>query len=266
MRRPLNNSSTSGPARVAAALAILTLGACAGPKPTPIPPPAPGAPAVEPTPRFEPLSEYGNHSPYRVLGKTYRVLASANNYKERGIASWYGPNFHGKPTSNQETFDMYAFTAAHRTLPRPSYARVTRLDNGASVVVRINDRGPFKSGRIIDLSYAAAKKLDMIREGTTRVEVEAIHPENGDGRPEVATANHIFLQLGAFASRDNALKLLNRLRRREVAQAQLQSTQDSGGQPLHRVRVGPLTDEAAAESLAGRLAGWGFGQARLIFE
>lgn len=261
---PLNSPCNSRHLQVLLlGLSILLLAACASRPSTPQPPRQPGS---EPTPRAEPLSPVGNHSPYRVMGKTYRVLASANGYKEHGIASWYGPNFHGKPTSNQETFDMYAFTAAHRTLPLPSYARVTRLDTGASVVVRVNDRGPFKKGRIIDLSFAAAEKLDMIRDGTARVEVESIVPEGGDNRPVIASANHVFLQLGAFSDRDNALALIGRLRQRDIDAAQLKSSRDRGGREMHRVRVGPLADAASAESLAGRLMRWGFGQARVVFE
>ncbi len=229
-------------------------------------PSSPRYPAAEPVPRSEPLSAVGNHSPYRVMGKTYQVLASANGYKEQGIASWYGPNFHGKPTSNQEIFDMHALSAAHRTLPLPSYVRVTRLDTGASVVLRVNDRGPFKKGRIIDLSFAAAERLDMIKAGTARVEVEAIVPEGGDRRPNVTTANEVFIQVGAFSSRDNALAMLNQLRQREVDAAQLQTTKNSRGNEVHRVRVGPLSDASSAEDLAKKLAGWGFDNPTVVFE
>ncbi|MFK7955434.1 MAG: septal ring lytic transglycosylase RlpA family protein [Lysobacterales bacterium] len=229
-------------------------------------PAPPRHPAVEPTPRAEPLSAVGNHSPYRVMGATYRVLASANGYNEQGIASWYGPNFHGKPTSNQEIFDMYAFTAAHRTLPLPSYVRVTRLDTRDSVVVRVNDRGPFKKGRIIDLSFAAAERLNMINAGTARVEVSVILPEGGDNRPSVATANNVFLQVGAFSRRENALAMLNQLRQREISAAQLQTTRDPRGNAVHRVRVGPLSDPSSAEILAKKLTGWGFTNPSVVFE
>ncbi len=135
----------------------------------------------EPEVKDEPRSRYGNRS-YTVLGKTYRVLDSGEGYAEEGVASFYGKKFHGRLTSNQEVYDMNAFSAAHRSLPLPSYVRVTNLDNGKSVVVRVNDRGPFHSGRVIDLSYAAAVKLDFIRKGTTRVEVRALQPEAGDSR------------------------------------------------------------------------------------
>jgi rare lipoprotein A len=130
----------------------------------------------EPDVRDEPHSRYGNRSPYTVLGKTYRVLDSAEGYDETGIASYYGNKFHGRRTSNLEVYDMYAFTAAHKTLPLPSFARVTNLANGRSVIVRVNDRGPFHDGRIIDLSYAAAVKLGVDRMGTARVEVKGLMP------------------------------------------------------------------------------------------
>ncbi|MCC7246997.1 MAG: septal ring lytic transglycosylase RlpA family protein [Lysobacter sp.] len=135
----------------------------------------------EPEVKDEPRSRFGNRS-YSVLGKTYRVLDSGEGYLEEGQASFYGKKFHGRLTSNQEVYDMNAFSAAHRSLPLPSYVRVTNLDNGKSVVVRVNDRGPFHSGRIIDLSYAAAVKLDFIRKGTTRVEVRALLPDDPENR------------------------------------------------------------------------------------
>ncbi len=134
----------------------------------------------EPVPKDEPRSRYGNRSPYTVLGQTYSVLPSAKGYVERGIASWYGSKFHGRATSNFEPYDMYQFSGAHRTLPLPSYVRVTNLDNGRSVIVRINDRGPFHQGRLIDLSYAAAVRLGVNLTGTAPVEVRAIDPDDPD--------------------------------------------------------------------------------------
>src|SRR5690606_15452072 len=126
-------------------------------------------------------------SPYQVLGRSYHVRDSATGFVETGIASYYGNKFHGRRTSNQEVYDMYAFTAAHKSLPLPSFARVTNLDNGRSVVVRVNDRGPFHEGRVVDLSYAAAVKLDIHRQGTGRVEVRGLGP--GDATPpQLATA------------------------------------------------------------------------------
>ena len=137
----------------------------------------------DPVPRKEPLSRYGNPETYEVFGRTYRVQRSARGHVERGIASWYGPGFHAERTSSGEPYDMYAMTAAHKTLPIPVYVRVTNLENGRSVVVRVNDRGPFVGDRIIDLSYTAAHKLDMTRKGTAPVEIRVIEP--GDELPSV---------------------------------------------------------------------------------
>lgn len=171
--------------------AALLLAACASapirpvrPLPAP-PPPLPAQPPGSPTdlgqvpdavPRDEPRSALGNPPFYVVAGRRYAVMASANGYIERGVASWYGADFHGLKTSTGEPYDMFAMTAAHKTLPLPCYARVTNLSNGRSVVVRINDRGPFVANRIIDLSYTAAVKLDMIRNGTAFVQVETLSP------------------------------------------------------------------------------------------
>ena len=145
----------------------------------------------EPVPKAEPRSRYGNKPTYSVLGRSYHVLPSAKGYVERGTASWYGSKFHGYRTSSFEPYDMFRFSAAHKTLPLPSYARVTNLDNGKSVVVRVNDRGPFHEGRVIDLSYAAAVKIGVWPKGTARVEVRAIDPDDPDDTrvaPRVASA------------------------------------------------------------------------------
>jgi rare lipoprotein A (peptidoglycan hydrolase) len=142
-------------------------------------------------PRVEPRSRYGNPPFYDVFGKRYYVLSSSVAYVERGVASWYGPGFHQVRTSTGEPYDMYGMTAAHKTLPLPAYVRVTNLQNGRSVVVRVNDRGPFVGNRIIDLSYTAASKLDMLRNGTAMVEVRAIDPSvpmRDQGTPLLAVA------------------------------------------------------------------------------
>ena len=154
--------------------------------PAPAPPaPLPPAPVRSPqglleipdaVPRYEPRSPYGNPPFYDVFGKRYFVLSSSADYVERGVASWYGPGFHKIRTSTGEIYDMYGMTAAHKTLPLPAYVRVTNLQNGRSVVVRVNDRGPFVGNRIIDLSYTAAAKLDMLRNGTAMVEVRSVGP------------------------------------------------------------------------------------------
>jgi len=133
---------------------------------------------AEPRIASEPMSDYGNRSPYTVLGKDYKVLDTSADYDETGLASYYGQKFHGRKTSNHEVYDMYQFTAAHKTLPLPSFALVTNLDNGKDVIVRVNDRGPFHDGRVIDLSYAAAVKLGITGRGTGRVEVKALHPND----------------------------------------------------------------------------------------
>ena len=142
---------------------------------------------VEPRVVDEPRSPIGNRSPYTVLGRQYHVMDRHHDYVEQGLASYYGAKFHGRLTSNREVYDMYAFTAAHKTLPLPSFARITNLDNGRSVVVRVNDRGPFHDGRVVDLSYAAAVKLDIVRQGTGRVEVRALAP--GDTGSLLASAS-----------------------------------------------------------------------------
>jgi peptidoglycan lytic transglycosylase len=142
------------------------------PAPLETPPPAQSVPDV--VPRIEPRSRTGNPPFYDVLGKRYFVLSSSSGYVERGVASWYGPGFHKVRTSIGEPYDMYGMSAAHKTLPLPAYVRVTNLQNGRSVVVRVNDRGPFVGNRIIDLSYTAASKLDMLRNGTAMVEVRTL--------------------------------------------------------------------------------------------
>jgi rare lipoprotein A len=179
--------------RGAPPLALLLLAACAHapPHPSPARPPAPAPPAPttvlprnapdvyqvpDAVPRDEPRSAFGNPPFYVVAGHRYVVLPSASGYIERGVASWYGTEFHGLRTSTGEPYDMFAMTAAHKTLPLPCYARVTNLSNGRSVVVRINDRGPFVANRIVDLSYSAAARLDMIRNGTAFVQVEVLTP------------------------------------------------------------------------------------------
>jgi rare lipoprotein A len=195
----------------------------------------------EPEPREEPKSRYGNKSPYTVLKKKYFVRDSAEGYKERGIASWYGTKFHGRKTSSQEVYDMCQFSAAHKTLPIPSYARVTRLDTGASVIVRVNDRGPFHEGRVIDLSFAAASKLGINRTGTAKVEVEAI--SGGEAMPPPVTlapeSEKAYLQVASFSNQDNADALKERLQTAGLDHVQVKKHR-SDGNPVWRVRIGPL--------------------------
>lgn len=188
MREPLEKIR---PLAAAAALAML-LAACgsAPRRPVPRPPPtAPAAPQAEvpdAVPRAEPRSAHGNPPFYDVNGRRYTILPSSDNFVERGVASWYGPDFHGHNTSSGEVYDMYGMTAAHRTLPIPCYARVTNLANGRSVIVRINDRGPFVANRIIDLSYSAATRLDIVRTGTAFVELRTLSAS--DARAETPPA------------------------------------------------------------------------------
>lgn len=207
-------------------------------------------------PKVEKRTRAGNPPVYTVLGKTYYVMDDERGYVGKGIASWYGNKFHGEKTSNGEIYDMYAMTAAHKTLPIPSYVRVTNLDNNQQVVVRVNDRGPFHEGRIIDLSYAAASKLDYLGRGTANVKVEAIDPRQSSGvtiaaredevaRQKAATIDaeiyslpaNTYLQVGAFGQLNSADTLVASLSTVTSFPVVVRSA-DS----LHRVRIGPVTD------------------------
>jgi rare lipoprotein A len=223
---------------------------CAGPDTDRAPKrPADVSRVPDAVPRAEPRSASGNPRFYEVFGRRYYVLASAEGHRERGVASWYGEKFHGRRTSSGETYDMYAMTAAHKTVPIPAYARVINLQNGRTVVVRINDRGPFAENRIIDLSYAAAHRLDMIREGTAMVEIEIIGP--GSPAPARVTASRterrgdadgMFVQAGAFRSRENAERLVVRIRDETGGSANVFVREDRvNGQPIYRVRIGPVS-------------------------
>lgn len=196
-------------------------------------------------PRNEPLHRFANRS-YVALGTAYTPQTERRATSEEGLASWYGRRFHGKKTASGELYDMYAMTAAHPTLPIPSYARVTSLANGKTVVVRINDRGPFHSSRIIDLSYTAAHKLGYLGKGSTRVRVESIDPDSYDTQGE-ALQGGIYLQVGAFSQQDNAQQLLGRLTRELEVDASRTRIVLSG--MLHRVQLGPYfnDDEAKAD-------------------
>ncbi|AVP96720.1 septal ring lytic transglycosylase RlpA family lipoprotein [Ahniella affigens] len=220
-----------------------------------IPPDVSAVPDAVPTP--EPLSVYGNRTPYVVLGRKYEVLPSSKGYRERGIASWYGEKFHGRLTSNRESYDMYKMTAAHKTLPLPTYARVTNLENGRTVVLRINDRGPFHENRLIDLSYAAAVKLGIHIKGTGMVEIEALdpdHPDLADLPPPPPPAGHtLFVQVGAYGSRDNARAMADRLEGLGFKDVFLDRVH-TGGELLHRVRIGPLTQVEDADRIIAALA------------
>lgn len=239
-------------------------------------------------------SKTGNPASYTVLGQTYTLLPACKGYHDRGIASWYGLQFHDKRTSDGETYDMYAMTAANKVVPIPCYARVTNLKNGKSVIVKINDRGPFVSNRIIDLSYAAASKLDMLGSGTALVDLQAVGP--GDLPPPAATAvptpdvaalpsvaaitpapppsttppapaaggaPQIFLQVGAYAAQANADSAVKRLSAAGVAHAFALPVTEAG-RTLYKVRIGPLPDVDAVDKLSTQVAGLGFQNAQIV--
>lgn len=229
-------------------------------------------------PRIEPLAS-GPNRPYVVMGKRYVPDTSDRPYRKRGVASWYGRKFHGRKTSNGETYDMFAMTAAHTTLPIPSYVRVTSVSNGRSVIVRVNDRGPFLHNRVIDLSYAAAHRLGMVGPGSSEVVVERITPEQIRAGtwgtesfastapqavaavPTVAepvatstisaastaspvTTGPVFLQIGAFSSETNARALAARAAANMPGNLPVEI--DSTSSSLYRVRIGPFANRDQA--------------------
>ena len=241
-------------------------------------------------PRLEPIVR-GTARPYTAMGRAYTPMTQLAPYRARGMATWYGRRYHGNRTASGEIYDMYAMTGAHPVLPIPSYARVTNLDNGRSAVVRINDRGPFLDGRLIDLSYAAAYKLDIVRNGSGRVEVEAILPGSNPAPPAItaeatpqapapampstaaaalptdvaavqttplpetpaaAQANGFYVQLGAFSVRDNAERFLERMRVALAASDASLSIVSSGS--LHRVHAGPYASRDGALAAAEQIA------------
>jgi rare lipoprotein A len=212
-------------------------------------------------PRNEPRARYGNHSPYEVFGKKYHVLPSSEGYRANGVASWYGSKFHGRRTSSGEPYDMHLATAAHKSLPLPTYAEVTNLDNGKKVIVKINDRGPFKHDRLIDMSYGAALRLGMTGSGTARVEVRVI--EVSDKEPAVSTTPYVnpatpatggtWLQAGAYGKREGAERLTGELERAGLRPA---SIHEVGG--LYRVWLGPYDSQSKVESVVNRAIELGF--------
>lgn len=238
----------------------------------------------EAQPRHEVRTAAGNKSPYTVLGKTYYLMEDETDYRERGIASWYGQKFHGRNTSNGEVYDMFAMTAAHKTLPIPSYVRVTNLDNGRQLVVRVNDRGPFHGDRIIDLSYAAAQRLGFASQGTAPVEVEIVlpggpppppyraesaqastqkpagDPVGSDGLPIPET----FLQVGAFASRDAAEQLKQKIAGLTAYPVAIQVLDREP--PLHRVRIGPVAELEQLRALQTSLRNTAQLQAHIVYD
>jgi len=226
-------------------------------------------------PRNEPLSRYGNPESYKVYGKTYYTLPSSKDYKERGIASWYGTKFHGKRTSSGEPYDLYAMTAAHKTLPLPTYVEVTNLKNGRSVIVKVNDRGPFHDDRLIDLSYTAAAKLDILPYGTGQVEIRAIDPEQTAttatltetvAAPATAGENQtLYLQVGAFSSRDNAQRMQTDLLSQDIGAVRIvEATTDAG--TFFKVQVGPLASHMEANRVTQELKTLGISNSHSIVQ
>lgn len=249
-------------------------------------------------PRHEPRSRGGNPKSYVVLGKRYQVMASSRGYSKRGIASWYGRKFHGRKTSNGETYNMYAMSAAHKTLPIPTYLKVTNLRNGRSTVVRVNDRGPFHENRIIDLSYAAASKLGIVESGTGLVEITAIAPGQPapKRRPKPTTVMaqmpvqssplpvrnsglhkssslserndspvRLYLQIGAFMSRYNADQLRSRLVLNNHTSAIVKQGYNLD-RTIYRVHIGPLASVEEADSLARKLLDLKVGSPKVVIE
>jgi len=229
-------------------------------------------------PRHEVRTRAGNHSPYTVLGQTYYLMEDETDYRERGIASWYGKKFHGRRTSNGEVYDMYAMTAAHKKLPIPSYVRVTNLENDRQVVVRVNDRGPFHENRIIDLSYAAAQRLGFADQGTAEVEVEIIVPgdepppplrADGErfepGRAELdVEAAEAYLQVGAFGAIASAEAEVRRLEALTDLPVVIHSRAEAP--EVHRVRIGPLTRNEQARQLREQLRSNGIEQTHIVYQ
>jgi rare lipoprotein A len=269
-------------------LLLSVLAGCAGTprrevSPAPVTPPPAIAAVPDAVPQPEARSTHGNPPFYDVNGQRYVILASADGFVERGVASWYGPDFHGKNTASGERYDMYAMTAAHRTLPIPCYARITNLSNGHSVIVRINDRGPFASNRIVDLSYSAATKLDIVRPGTAFVELRTVGslsevaassteappapaPQppavSAPGPLEPAAPLALYIQVGAFADPANAQRVLARLQNAQITNAFLLPT-GGAAHPLQRVRVGPIATVDQFDQLVAQLGALGFAEARL---
>ena len=240
-----------------------------------------------------PRGNRGNPAVYEVFGQRYFVLETSVGYRERGMASWYGEDFHGRSTSGGEPYNMYALTAAHKSLPIPTWVEVTHLGNGSRVIVKVNDRGPFVDDRIIDLSYAAAEGLGMVRAGTAMVEVRALGEPVGPAAVGSVTAEltevvspgfsiisaaaaatpgiddrpmqQVYAQVGAFSDRDNALRLVGTLKKGGYDAVFVLSDNGSAGE-LHRVRIGPLADLDEYDDLTERLASLGVNESRLIVE
>lgn len=223
-----------------------------------------------PVPKPEPLAKYGNMPMYKVGGRRYYPMKSVNSFEQTGVASWYGTMFHERRTSSGEKYDMLAMTAAHKTLPLPTYVEVTNLKNNRTIIVKVNDRGPFSSNRIIDLSYVAAKKLGMLGRGTADVRIRALNPYTYASAPsrtlgrsihhaapviastiKTHASRYVFLQAGAFKSKDRAIKLQNRLA--SMVTFPVRVSHPAVNSTLYRVQIGPIRDSASAEKLTSDL-------------
>ncbi|MEE8320567.1 MAG: septal ring lytic transglycosylase RlpA family protein [Gammaproteobacteria bacterium] len=223
-------------------------------------------------PKEEPRSRYGNPESYVVMGKRYYVMRESNGFIKKGIASWYGKKFHGRRTSSGETYNMYAMTAAHKTLPLPTYVQVTNLKNGRRVIVKVNDRGPFHENRIIDLSYTAAAKLDIIKNGTGVVEIRALNAGHyaEEGAPVRTVSVGVeqkgfYIQVGSFGELVNAEKLRKKLgilgeHLVKISQAIV------GGGTVYRVKIGPLTSIDTADSIVARLGQFGVMEHHIVVD
>lgn len=220
----------------------------------------------EPSPAPEPLARYGNPESYVVDGVTYELAPVEVGFVETGVASWYGRKFHGRLTSSGEPFDMFQFTAAHKTMPIPSWVRVTNLENDEALVVRVNDRGPFKPDRVLDLSWAAAKRLGFSEQGTARVRYEVLEVPTTDpdvvANPLVQPAQAI-LQVTAVSSELQAQKLATELEA-EFAETDASVRIEPTGQGMFRVQVWPVTDEAIVSAVYRRLVEMGWSPQRMI--
>lgn len=203
-----------------------------------------------------PASSAGNPSNYVISGENYKVLPFSNGFVERGVASWYGPDFHGEKTSNGEIYDMHGMTAAHKRLPIPSFVRVTNLKNKRSVVLRINDRGPFYADRVIDLSYAAAQKLDIHQPGTERVQIEAIKTSNKES---------VYLQLGVFSNPANAELLQKKIVENNLPKPMVKEVR-LDGKPAYRVQLGPIFSTEKVNELNAKLAKMGISETWYLTE
>jgi rare lipoprotein A len=223
-------------------------------------------------PRDEAKSKYGNPDSYEVFGKRYYVMDSSEGFRQKGEASWYGTKFHGQRASSGETYDMYAMTAAHKTLPLPSYVEVKNLKNGRKAIVKVNDRGPFHDGRIIDLSYAAATKLGVVATGTAPVEIRVIGNDTTNERGETVVGideeyidenGKLYVQIAAFSTEENALKLISELREKKFHSVRIH-VDNNKGKLLYRVRIGPMPTDNVAEKVLAQLKEINLNNAKII--